>query len=526
MQRALATAAAPPLVARFEAAADRCRALAGHSWLVAGAVWLVVTALLLPVRGADPDLFSRVGMGRLVAVTGGVPLVDPFAYTLRHPVWIDHEWLSGVVFYGLAEWGGDWALFVFKLAALLVTIVLAAGAARLWSPGDRLAAVWLLLGFVGCRWVWASTVRAQVFTYLFLALFLYVFVDFERRGRRVSLALLPPAMALWANVHGGFVVGLGLLGLLLVSTLWQAPRGERLARAWPVAASLAGCVAATLVNPYGPAYWGYVLHAVTMPRPHITEWAPLDVLGGEGVVPNLLLGLVVAGWWLGPARRQPTALLCLVASAFFGYRHVRLSAIFVLVAVVYGGGLMSVAVERVLVGRRRETTARAAAFLLAGVLPVCAAVVAWSLAVPRAFSLDYHAYPVAALEWLRESAPGGRVLVDFNLGSYAGWRLHPRFLVSLDGRYEEVYPEETARTVTDAFDPASPTQQASFRAVSPDYVVLGARSPAFAGRAQFGPDWHVAYRDAHFAVLSRTPPPSGRPAGPPAHVRPPWEPLF
>jgi hypothetical protein len=514
------------LVARSEALADRCRALADRPWLMVGAVWLVVAALLLPALGADPDLFSRVGMGRLVAVTGGVPRVDPFAYTPRHPVWIDHEWLSGVVFYGLANEGGDWALFVFKLAALLVTIALVAGAARVWTPADRLAGLWLLLGFVGCRWVWASTVRSQVFTYLFLALFLRAFVDFERRGRRLPLALLPPVTALWANAHGGFVVGLGLLGLVLVSTVWQAPRGARLVRAWPVAASLAGCVAATLVNPYGTAYWRWLLHAVAMPRPHITEWAPLDVLGAEGVIPNLLVGLLIAGWWLAPARRHPTALLCLAASAACGYRHVRLSAIFVLVAVVYGGGLMSAVVERVLVGRRRETTARSAAILLAGVLPVCAAALLWSLAAPRAFSLDYRAYPVAAVEWLRETAPGGRVLVDFNLGSYAGWRLYPRFRVSLDGRYEEVYPEETARTVADAFDPASPTQRASFDAVSPDYVLLGARSPAFAGRARLAPGWHVAYRDARFAVLSREPPPSGRPAGPPARVRPPWDPLF
>jgi len=60
----------------------------------------------------------------------------------------------------------------------------------------------------------------------------------------------------------------------------------------------------TRVNPYGLAYWRVILDAVTMERLGIGEWAPLDVFGVEGVIPNAFLVLLVAGFWLAPRLRD------------------------------------------------------------------------------------------------------------------------------------------------------------------------------------------------------------------------------
>jgi hypothetical protein len=265
-----------------------------------------------------------------------------------------------------------------------------------------------------------------------------------------------------------------------------------------------------------------------MPRPHIGEWAPLDVFGLEGVIPNVFLALVVVGLWLAPRRRDPTATALIAVSAFAGYRSLRLSAIFVLVAAVYGSGAMSAALARLgaLAGARFERVKRAAAVLLACALPAIAVPVAASVLRPRAFALDYAPYPVAALEWLRTHESGGRLLVDFNLGSYALWRLHPRFQVPIDGRFEAVYPETTAALAADAFDVASPTQAASLDRLRPDWILLKTTGRAFAGVARFGTAWHVVYRDPRFVLLGRTPPADGIPAGPPRTAHPTWAPLF
>lgn len=515
------------LVGRFEAFADRCRALATRPAFVVTAVWLVVARLLLPATVADPDLFARVAMGRLVAVRGAVPLADPFAWTERH-AWIDHEWLSGVLFYHLAQLGGDWLLNVAKLVLLLGTVALVAAAQRRAAPGDRARVVWLLAAFVCARFVWGSTIRAQTITYLGLALSLWALVAFERDGRRWPLALLPPAMLVWANAHGGFVVGLGLHGVLLATATWKTRAGGRVAMVWPLAASLALSLAATFVNPYGVDYWRYVLPAITMRRPGITEWAPLDVLGAEGVIPNVMVALLIAGFWRVPRLRDPSAIALVAVSAFAGYRSLRLSAVFVLVAAVYGSEAMSAALADLgaRAAARFERAQRAAAVLLACALPALAVPLLASVVRPRAYALDYDPYPVAALAWLDAHAPGGRLLVDFNLGSYALWRLYPRFLVPIDGRYEEVYPDATAALVIDAYDVASPTHAASLARLAPDWILVKTSGRAFAGRAGFGRAWHLVYLDTRFALLGRTPSPTGAPAGPPADAPPTWAPRF
>jgi hypothetical protein len=47
---------------------------------------------------------SRLGIAALfVEKFGAVPLKDPFAFTPKLPAWIDHEWLSGVIYYQIGS---------------------------------------------------------------------------------------------------------------------------------------------------------------------------------------------------------------------------------------------------------------------------------------------------------------------------------------------------------------------------------------------------------------------------------------
>jgi len=58
-------------------------------------------------------------------------------------------------------------------------------------------------------------------------------------------------------------------------------------------------------------------------------------------------------------------------------------------------------------------------------------------AVPPSF------YPVGAIAALDQAGVTGNLAVPFRWGSYASWRLAPRIKVSMDGRYEETYPDAT-----------------------------------------------------------------------------------
>ena len=66
-------------------------------WVCLLPVWALFFLLLFMQQGADPDLFARVAMGRLIHTSMSIPMQDPFAYTPVKDIWIDHEWLSGLL---------------------------------------------------------------------------------------------------------------------------------------------------------------------------------------------------------------------------------------------------------------------------------------------------------------------------------------------------------------------------------------------------------------------------------------------
>src|SRR5262249_28738649 len=139
------------------------------------------------------------------------------------------------------------SLGLATMYVLACCLRLSATAARDWGP--LLALVAASLG----RWL---IFRPQLFTYLLFATF--VLVLFRRLlGKRTSLWVLPLLLAVWVNLHGGFLAGLGAIGLagLLRAGKSMAEHGfhprQLLADVAPLALTFLGCFVASLLNPLG-----------------------------------------------------------------------------------------------------------------------------------------------------------------------------------------------------------------------------------------------------------------------------------
>ncbi len=489
----------------------------------APSVALIATCLLLGSiflfdLEADPDLFARLAVGRLVTASGEVPTTDPYAFTATKPLWVDHEWLSGVVFHSVLQHGGSAGLFAFKCALCWLTLTLLLRAHRLRRDDRSVAPHWLLLMAASSAYLWISTVRAQVFTYLFLALFLLAFAEHERRGRRGLLLALPLVMAIWAQCHGGFVVGLGFLAIHAIHAIHPthaAAAARRPGRSVLALGVLAANVASTFLSPYGGVeYWRYILDAITMNRPQIAEWAPLSMISPPAWVADLFLALIVVEVALR-RRSPPAATVALALSAWFGYRHVRLIGVFVMVAFVYASDLLDGPVQRLGARAPRAFRIGTAGASLALLLSLPASL-GFSLErlLNHGARLTTTTYPVAALDWLWHERDGGNLLVGFNHGSFALWRIHPRYRVSMDGRYEEVYPDATVELVARALDPRREGHEEALRTISPDFILVRVAGEAELAFGDLAGRWFEIYRDEAFALLSRDPPPNGRVAGP------------
>lgn len=471
----------------------RCLKPAAASALLAP----IVLCIFLGLTGADPDLFARVAAGRLAE--SGIALRDPFAFTKTKDIWVDHEWLAGFFFWKTAKYFGDFGLFVLKWFFACASIFFLAKAQEAAENNRRaLGLVLLFVAALGSTYIWTSTIRAQVFTYLFIPIFLWILIRADKKGAGALLWTLPIFMTIWLNAHGGFVLGLALQG---VYALRAAILKSREAGAAMLSFLLS--LASTGINPYGfLAYWDYILHALSMPRPSIPEWAPIRAASLEAVPLIILAALIGLGLVLEKSRETIFPALAILASLALAFRTSRLAALYFMTVCVYGPSLMRPAIDRVFSEGFRLKLARAGitAALLALAFGLYRAI--GFLSAPARFELDRSAYPEEELAWLKTNREVGNVLVDFNVGSYALFRLYPRFRISLDGRYEEVYPESTVHLVADALQVSSPSQVESITALSPDFI-LAPKSDAEPLLKKISSDWILAFCGQRFCLLER-----------------------
>ena len=418
-------------------------------WLI---LFLVCVALCLLYNVTDFDIWARLAVGKLFFELGHVSPRDIFAYTPTKPLWVDHEWGSGVVFFLTADACGQKGLLGLRLLCYFGTIVLVhlVIRERMEKPTSLLfhlvLAKALLFGF-------AVTVRSQVFTYLFFSLWFYL-LERARRGKSRALLLLPVSMVVWANLHGGFLSGLGLL--LIYGT------GEFLnRRPWKIYGLLfVLCSLATLLNPYGVAYWRYLHEAVLLPRILISEWRPTDFcspirLVFEFKILFLLTLLLLAGSAVARRKQDWTQVILLLVTGYLAVRHVRHTTFFDISCAPFLYGHLRRG-WRFWAGRAEtwfptaprqkfESIAARGQAVLHGLLVAALALVMISL--PVRVDIPESDLPVGAVRFIRQNHLQGNLLLPFTWGNFAIWELYPACRVASDGRYEEVYAEGTFRDI-------------------------------------------------------------------------------
>ncbi len=240
-------------------------------------------AILLPILGAfianlsSVDLAYHLRAGTEFLDGAGIPAHDTFTFTAAGEPWLDQQWGAQVILatvFRLAGWTG---LVVLRAALVGVLFGLVFAACRLRGADLRRAA-WLTLAAFVVSAV-ALALRPQLFGMVLLALTLVV-VAGRRRWPR-AIWLVAPIVAIWANVHGSFFLGPAVIGLAWLEDVHDRQPGARRTLAAAVVAALAA-----LVNPFGPAVWGYALGLSTnsFVTARITEWQPTSLRTVPGML--------------------------------------------------------------------------------------------------------------------------------------------------------------------------------------------------------------------------------------------------
>lgn len=279
-------------------------------------IFAAVTAWFFRTFIMCSDLFWHLAAGRDIWERGHVPQTDPFSYTFGGRHWANHEWLWDAIYWKVYEIGPD--AVAWLTIGLIVFVFTAAYLRASWMTGSIFGAglaVWLAAA--ACHWF--LDVRPHVITLVMVSVLLLTF------DRKWALFLWPPLIILWTNLHAGFVFGIGMVGLfVLVRTLEESWEAGRLEIPWPQWASVALCLVAWLVNPYG---WriaefqlDYFLHDSLYKD--LVEWRPPEFLWD----PRYYEGQF---WWF--------ALLAFTGMALCGDVLLALGAVG-LAGVIKGGG--------------------------------------------------------------------------------------------------------------------------------------------------------------------------------------------
>lgn len=478
------------------------------AWLYYGLLLLIAGAFALHENAADRDLWHRLALGQYITEHHALPARDVFSYLSEPTPLHDHEWGCGLLFYTLYRAGGDTALVALKLVLFAATLLLLDAAARFYHKERRpLTVFWFTVTALALVPAYASTVRCLVFTNFFLALWLLWLVRL-RAGYHVPVWPFALSAALWANLHGGFVAGLGLIGLYAL--------GEKLNRR-PIGMLLrigVWATVATLFNPYTYHLWISTVRAIVTPRPLIYEWAatPLGDYSyfGFKLLAALLLASALGMVLSGRARRNWDWVGILVSSItlYLAVRHLRHLALFAVLSSLfaYRGWLVLLPLSS---SEPTPWISRARAYFSTALLTTIAIVCLHLLQHGDRFTLRVTEpdYPVQAVAFLQQTSLSGepkKLLVPFNWGSYASWKLFPRYLVSLDGRYELVYSQETYRAVSDFYYNA-PGWDVTLQQHPPDAILLPRRSVELARRLEATGRYQPVYSDDTASVYFLAP---------------------
>jgi len=456
--------------------------LAGSGLVVFCGLAAFVAVLSVGEIFNDGDTFWHLATGEWILRHGAVPSVDPFSHTFAGAPWQAHEWLSELVMVLVFRAGGWSGLAVLFAAAVAGVAMIVAAYLRRWlAPGPLL----LALAFALASGAPSLLARPHLLALPLLAAWAVGLITAREEGRGPRWALLP-LMLVWANLHGSFVLGLGLIAPFALEALardWRAP--WRVLRQWGLF-SLAA-LAAALVTPHGLEGLIFPLKVTGMTSlPIITEWRAAD-FARLGVFEIALLMALFFCLWRG-ARVPAVRLLLLLALLHMALQHIRHQAAFALLAVMLLAEPWARARDGGEIGgpRKGDWGGPILAIILGLAL---AAAGAARLAVPIARTDGVNA-PISALSAVSPDLARRPVFNEYGFGGYLIFKGVRPFI---DGR-ADMYGDAFMQVYSAMTRPDPRTLKRELQARGVAWTILGPTNPAVAV-LDASPEWRRLYAD-------------------------------
>jgi hypothetical protein len=419
-----------------------CQAKASSFVRVPAWLWLGtgVYVLLLVIGSGllnDSDTYWQIAVGQWIFDHGALPRVDVYSFSKLGEAWISSSWLAQILYavsYNLAGWTGPVVVAAGSIAA---TFGLLAHILERRIPATYAALVALAAMMLSAPHFLA---RPHVLAMPVMVAWAHGLMTASERRQPPSFWLLP-LIALWANLHGGFVFGLVLAGAFAIDALWNAEPSRRKPLALRWGAFGLAALAACCFTPYG---WESILASRKILDLGellrlISEWAPADF---SSLSPfELTILALIAGALYRGVKLSPPRIALVLGLLHMALSHGRNLEIFALLLPIVL--LTPVAQQFAL----QPTPSGRMTFVSAAMLAVTLGISTWALAAHQMYSPPKSKSPAAAVETIKAHNLR-RVLNDDAFGGYLIWRQMPVFI---DGR-AELYGEKFSMAYYNALE--------------------------------------------------------------------------
>lgn len=414
-------------------------------------LFVAIGYFLLSANIWDYDFWWHLATGRYIVETRSIPSTDPFSFTSqlsensslypgREHFILSQYWLAQVIFYGLYQVFGFAGIGGLRAAIVLLTLYLIYSSLRRSGAMFYIAYIFTFVAFLGM--LKFSGERPVLFTLLGSVL-VFVAIDGYERERSGFFYLLPLVMLLWANLHGGFILGDAIIMVFVITEIMKVALKRS---AYTTREKLSFfIVSAIAIGMSGLNPNGFFAFLIALSKEYLPFYAGIQEYQAPFRLYALKLSSLDYGYLIAlfsapvilllrNRKFNPTRLVLLVCLGAASLSAVRFTSYYTLIACLVLG------VELSLWLREHENKFVIDSRLLNVIFSVTMVVSSILYAVNfisfREFKIRESTLttPKFAADFIQRNGLKGNMLNSYESGGYLAWRLYPDIKTFIDTR--------------------------------------------------------------------------------------------
>jgi len=496
-------------------------------------VFLLILAFSITYNLLDNDLFSRLIMGKSVVLTGKPMFNDVVSYSATN-VWIDHEWLLSGFIYIVATLFNVTGLTVLKAGFFFLWIVFLVFAVKEY-PRNLFLYLALIISFVLSQIIY-STVRCQLFTFMALPVWILCLekIRNDEKNKIKYAFFMVPFMLLWLNCHAG---ALAALGTVLLYAAGNALNRKPF-KLYLIVFVL--CALCFLVNPWGIDYVKFLIDTCSTDRSYIGEWQSpfgplvinLDIFKASyiAVVSAFIykiIKIIIKAFKKDFSEIKNLDFVKVIVLSFLlviSGKYIKHVYLFMTFAFIYMYGDFYVLYNKI--ARKIKNTFTnifkkyvnleinfpEINFVTFKKTFVYGLIIGFSIVSLKNYPLKETAflkfdesYPLKALNFIEINDLRGKVLAPYFISGYIAYQGYPKLKIFMDGRQEQLYPQEYIFMNMNLYALQGPYPFVIFEKFRPDIILIENGWPvAGQERVLNGFGFKKVYGDERYGVFLST----------------------